>query len=543
MAAPPVDLSTPSIRRPMGGTERFMYIAEQVHGGTMRIAAVVTLASAAPLTAATITAAVHAVAARHDALRTVVVGGDTFVAAPPSARLAVDVTVVEADAAVAGGGLARPTAAAFARAKAVLAAGLDGPWANPPSAPAAAAAVPDHLPWRAAVYLPPPGARVDPADAAAVVWYLPHYLADGTSVDALAAATIDALAFQSAGACGGAGGVRASPSPLPPPVVPLAPPLGEVYPPPGGALLGTALGIGLFLGGELAAPWTQRHRRGLAPPPPGPRATAATRSCSAHDAIVPAAAVQRFAAAAKAAGTTVGCGLVAALALALDAAGVVAPAPPGRRPSTIAVDVPINARVGAPSEKGLESTTVGCYVGSAVVDVPVGVGGNHDGEGEGAGGGDRPGLWALASSVHATVHSPGYRKAEAERFGVLGTLLSSFFGRGMLHAAVTSPRQQGRVMPPAVSNVGRCGLTDAANARAAAAATAAAANGAAGASPVSASAIRLMDYEAALGAPLILYACSVGGDMCLVLTSVQPLVSVAAAEKLLALVVQHIESA
>jgi len=488
----------------MGGTERFMRAAEQDYGATFRIAAVLTLASATPLHAGDLTAAVAAVAARHEALRTLVVG-DTFVEAPPHLAPCVDVAVVPPASMAAG-----VTAAAFAAAQAVLAGGVGGVWANPP--PTTPGGVPATLPWRAGVFLPPPGTPHNRTDAGALVWYTPHYLTDGTSTDALAAATVDALAAAAAAAAGGA-----SPPPHPPAVVPLAPPLGAVYPPPGGAL-GVPLGMARLVVKEVLTPLTARHRRPLVAPR-GPPAKPAERSGTAHDALVPAAVVRRFAAAAKAAGTTVGCALVAAAAAALDAGGVVAPAAAGRR-STVAIDVPINARVGAPAGSGLHPTTVGCYVGSAVVDVPVTAATAND-------------LWPAAVAVFDTIHTAGFRRFQAESFGVLGELLSSAPGRSMLGAKVASPSEQGRLMPPGVSNVGRYTLTDAANDRVAAGG---------GGSPT-VTAVRLLDWEATMGASLILYACTVGGDMALVLTTVQPLVSTAAAEAVLAEVVRHIEAA
>lgn len=134
------------------------------------------------------------------------------------------------------------TAAAFADAHAVLAAGTGGAGAAPHGKAAAATATPTpaHLPWHAGVYLPAPGREHDPADAAAVVYYLPHYLADGTSIDILAAATVDALAA----AVGPAAKANTA-------TVPLAPPLGEVYPPPGGAgIAGMARGVAAFLAAD-----------------------------------------------------------------------------------------------------------------------------------------------------------------------------------------------------------------------------------------------------------------------------------------------------
>lgn len=209
-----------------------MYLAEQTYGGTFRIATVLTLCSPNPLTAARLTAAIDAVAARHDALRTVVIGQE-FVVAPPTATPTVDVKAVAEDA-------EGVTAAAFADAQSVLAAGTSGAWTNPPLPAGAAAHTPISLPWRAGVYLPAPGSTHAPTDAAAVVYYLPHYLSDGTSVDVLAAATIDALtAASSAGvvaagqvgmAAAGEVGEAAAGE-----VVPLAPAVNDVYPPQGGA--------------------------------------------------------------------------------------------------------------------------------------------------------------------------------------------------------------------------------------------------------------------------------------------------------------------
>lgn len=300
------------VRRHMGATERMMYYAEQSFGGAFRIAAVLTLCSSTPLSAPSLSAAIAAVAARHDALRTVVVREDAFAVAPQGAVPVVGVKVAAGDMGKENG----VTAAAFADAHAVLAAGTGGAGAAPHGKAAAATATPTpaHLPWHAGVYLPAPGREHDPADAAAVVYYLPHYLADGTSIDILAAATVDALAA----AVGPAAKANTA-------TVPLAPPLGEVYPPPGGAgIAGMARGVAAFLAAETAAPLTRRHRRALAPPPAGPPATAATRTASAVDAVIEPAAVGRFAAAARAAGTTVGAGLVAAFAAALDGAGVVA---------------------------------------------------------------------------------------------------------------------------------------------------------------------------------------------------------------------------
>lgn len=306
------------VRRHMGATERMMYYAEQSFGGAFRIAAVLTLCSSTPLSAPSLSAAIAAVAARHDALRTVVVRGDTFAVAPQGAVPVVGVKVAAGDMGKENG----VTAAAFADAHAVLAAGTGSAGAAPHGKAAAATATPTpaHLPWHAGVYLPAPGREHDPADAAAVVYYLPHYLADGTSIDILAAATVDALAA----AVGPAAKANTA-------TVPLAPPLGEVYPPPGGAgIAGMARGVAAFLAAEAAAPLTRRHRRALAPPPAGPPATAATRTASAVDAVIEPAAVGRFAAAARAAGTTVGAGLVAAFAAALDGAGVVARGGGGR---------------------------------------------------------------------------------------------------------------------------------------------------------------------------------------------------------------------
>lgn len=195
---------------------------------------------------------------------------------------------------------------------------------------------------------------------------------------------------------------------------------------------------------------------------------------------------------------------------------------PGGGGSTIVVDVPINGRVGAPEGAGLSRDTVGCYIGAGAVDVPLP-----------AGAAAAPDQWALASAVHATVHAPGYRASEVSAFGVFTAVLGSAPGRAMLRAAARSPAQQGRIIPPAVSNVGRCGLTDEANGRAAASAAA----------PPTVGAIRLMDWEAVLGAPLVLYACTVGGRMALVLTSTEPLVSTATAAAVLAAVVKTIEAA
>lgn len=194
----------------------------------------------------------------------------------------------------------------------------------------------------------------------------------------------------------------------------------------------------------------------------------------------------------------------------------------------VPIDVPINGRVGAPAGGGLTPTTVGCYVGAGILDVPLA------GGGAAAAAEERPDLWALASTVHATVHAPGHRAAELSRFGVMAAFLTSAAGRPFIRSMVHSASEQGRIMPPSVSNVGRCGLTDAANGRAAAAA-------AAGAPTVGA--IRLMDWEAQMGAPLILYACTVGGAMTLVLVSTQPLLSTAAAAAVLAAVVKAIEAA
>lgn len=80
-----------TVRRRMGGTERLMRFGEQSFGGSFCIAAVLTLCSPTPLTAAALKAAVHAVADRHDALRTVIVRKDTFAVAPPSVSPVVDV--------------------------------------------------------------------------------------------------------------------------------------------------------------------------------------------------------------------------------------------------------------------------------------------------------------------------------------------------------------------------------------------------------------------------------------------------------------------
>ncbi|KAK1859451.1 hypothetical protein I4F81_002047 [Pyropia yezoensis] len=517
-----VDAALP-VRRRMGGPERLMYLAEQTYGGTFRIATVLTLCSPNPLTAARLTAAIDAVAARHDALRTVVIGQE-FVVAPPTATPTVDVKAVAEDA-------EGVTAAAFADAQSVLAAGTSGAWTNPPLPAGAAAHTPISLPWRAGVYLPAPGSTHAPTDAAAVVYYLPHYLSDGTSVDVLAAATIDALTAASSAGVVAAGQVGMAAAGE---VVPLAPAVNDVYPPQGGGLLGMAAGL-LRFASEVAAPVTRRHRRALVFPP-GPPATPATRTASAIDAVVSAAALRRFAAAARAAGTTVGCGLVAALAVALDGVGVMAPSG-----SDIAVDVPINGRVGAPAGSGLTPTTVGCYVGAGIVDVPLAGGAYRDG------GGDPPDLWALASKVHAAVHAPGYRASELSAFGVLSAILTCGPGRALVRSVINSTTEQGRIMPPTVSNVGRCGLSDAANGRAVAAAAAAPAgaaggDGANGGFPT-VGAIRLMDWEAQMGAPLILYACSVAGAMTLVLTSTQPQVPTATAGAMLASVVKTIEAA
>lgn len=440
-----VDAALP-VRRRMGGPERLMYLAEQTYGGTFRIATVLTLCSPNPLTAARLTAAIDAVAARHDALRTVVIGQE-FVVAPPTATPTVDVKAVAEDA-------EGVTAAAFADAQSVLAAGTSGAWTNPPLPAGAAAHTPISLPWRAGVYLPAPGSTHAPTDAAAVVYYLPHYLSDGTSVDVLAAATIDALtAASSAGvvaagqvgmAAAGEVGEAAAGE-----VVPLAPAVNDVYPPQGGGLLGMAAGL-LRFASEVAAPVT-------------------------------------------------------------------------------------------PAGSGLTPTTVGCYVGAGIVDVPLAGGAYRDG------GGDPPDLWALASKVHAAVHAPGYRASELSAFGVLSAILTCGPGRALVRSVINSTTEQGRIMPPTVSNVGRCGLSDAANGRAVAAAAAAPAgaaggDGANGGFPT-VGAIRLMDWEAQMGAPLILYACSVAGAMTLVLTSTQPQVPTATAGAMLASVVKTIEAA
>lgn len=244
-----------AVRRGMGSSERFMYLAEQTYGGTFRIGAVLTLRAPAPLTAAALTAAITTVAARHDALRTVVVRGDTFAVAPAAAAApAIDVKAVSAGA----GGV---TAAAFADAQAVLAAGPEGSWANPPPSAAGGAvpATPDRLPWRAAVYVPAPGVAHAPADAAAVVYYLPHYLSDGTSVDVLSAATVDALT--AAASTGGGDPATTAAVAAAGGVVPLAPAADDVYPPPGGPLLGMAAGVARFLAGEVAAPLTRSPSR------------------------------------------------------------------------------------------------------------------------------------------------------------------------------------------------------------------------------------------------------------------------------------------
>lgn len=94
------------------------------------------------------------------------------------------------------------------------------------------------------------------------------------------------------------------------------------------------------------------------------------------------------------------------------------------------------------------------------------------------------------------------------------------------------------------------GLPPTAAAAAASAAAAAAAEAATAAGGGSADgglptvgAIRLMDWEAQVGAPLVLYSCTVGGRMALVLTSTQPLVSAATAAAVLAAVVKAIEAA
>jgi len=385
------------------------------------------------------------------------------------------------------------------------------------------------------VYLPTAGAGDhDADDAAAVVWYLPHYLADGRSAELLAAATVDALARPAAAAPtvavadGRANADAPSPARAP---EPLPPALGTVFPPRGGTV-GLYAAVGAFFLGELLPPWARRGARAL-PPPPGPPATAATRSVTSRCASFSAAATARFAAAAAAAGTTVGCGLVGALGVAVVGTGVLPPAAPPRAAAGApwGVSVLVDARVDAPAGGGLRRSSVGCFVGATPVDVPL----------PAARGGAAPACgdgWTAAAAVHARVHggAGGGRAPAIAAMGVLVTALTTAPGRAALRAAVASATEQGRFLPPTVSNVGRCVAVDGANRRAVA-------GGGGGGPPPTVSAVRLLNGDAVAGAPMVLYATCVGGRLTLCLSTVQPLISEAASAALLASLVRAVEAA
>lgn len=571
MATPP----PPPLRRALGPNERFLYTAEARYGGSFRIAGVATLAAAAAaagsprrrVTAAALTAAVAAVAARFDALRTTVGTADgdaVFLAADDAAAPRVDVRVGASAAADA------LTADAFAAAAEVLAAGTDGPWpARAPVAAAdgAAAAAAPLLPWQVLAFLPPSTAAPEPegepgvaAAAAVVVWLLPHYLADGTSVDLLCAALVDALNADVSAAAASAAATAG--------VTPLPPPLTALFPPRGGRL-GAAIATGRFLVEASLDGLTRKLRRGVvpatmaaatataavketatvaaagappaggggeAPPPASPASAAAARRTGMAVAVVGAPALARFRSAAKAAGVTVGAALVAALALALADAGVLAPAR-WWRPSMV-VSVPMNARRAADA---LPDAAVGDYIG--IVDVTLHVppppppplpqaaaadGGAGTAGGAAAGGRSR--LWAVAGAAAAALRAPRARVDGAIHMGVVSGVVVGPHGPPFLDALVADPAAAGRLLPdPFVSNVGRCAATEAANGRA-------------GAAGVAVTRVGLWDWEAQLGAPLGLYVATVGGVATLVMAWTEPLVAADTGREVLAAVVATVEA-
>ena len=210
---------------------------------------------------------------------------------------------------------------------------------------------------------------------------------------------------------------------------------------------------------------------------------------------------------------------------------------PPRPPSSVGapweVMVLVDARVDAPAGGGLRRTSVGCFIGSTPVDVPLPAASG----GAGASLGDDGWSSAAAAAVHRRVHGVGGGRAPAiAAIEVLVTALATAPGRAALWAAVASPVEQGRFLPPVVSNVGRCAAVDGANGRAVAA------GGVGGPSPT-VSAVRLLNGDAVAGSPLVLYATCVGGRLTLCLTTVQPLISEAASAALLASLVRAVEAA
>jgi len=433
----------------------------------------------------------------------------------------------------------------------VLAAGVGGSWpaaaddGAPPSTP--------HLPWQAAVFVADGGAAngdggggaeaVPPADStaaattAAVVWFIPHYLTDGTSVDILCGALVDALN------AGDASAAAAATAAVPPPTVPLPPAMTTVFPPRGGAA-GAALATATVLVSGMLEGLTRARVRAVVPAAPpaaspatadgGATTAAARRSMGAVDVVVPAPVMDRLRAGAKGASVSVGAALVAALGVALADSAVVAPRSALR--NQLLVCVPMNGRSAAAADGGgVPADAVGCYVGAVDVALavppprPPAVAGADGAKGAAPPG--NPRLWAAAAAAHAAIHAPSARAASLRHLGVATTLGVAPSAGPYLDALVADPVVQGRLLKdPFVSNVGRCARTEAANGR----------GGRAGAAVT---AIRLMDWEGQLGAPLGIYVCTVGGGASLVMTWAEPMVDATAAKAVLAAVVRLIEAA
>lgn len=560
-------------RRALGANELLLHTTEARYGGTFRIAGVATLSAPTTgpvrLTAPRLTAAVATVTARYEALRTTVeVGADgqaVFLAADTGVPR-VDVRVgAAADADVL-------TAEAFAASEAVLASGPDGLW--PARAPAHAEtaingtqpAAP-HLPWQVIAFLSPrpdvgqgvsdgaashgnsPGSttpQVATVSAAVVVWLLPHYLADGRSLDFVCAALIDALnadcSTAAASAVAAAGVSR------------LPPAMTSVLPPWGGRL-GATVAAGRFLVRSSLEGLTRSRVRGVVPaagaavgspdasPSDGGAASAsaaAARRTGIAVAVVGPAALARFQSAVKAVGFTLGSALVGALAVALVDTGLLAPA--GWWRSSVVVAVPMDARR---ASGDLPDTAVGNYV--AAVDVvmavpprpssPVppqpGAGNSGLDKGSDKTSGGQSRLWVAAGAAATALHAPGSRAAGAIRMGVGCRVVTRPQGRAFLDALVADPVAAGRLLPdPFVSNIGRCTETEAANRRAGDAATG-----------VTVTRLGLWDWEAQMGAPLGLYAATVDGVATLVAAWTEPLVTADAGRAVLAAVVAAVEAA
>ncbi|GAB0492682.1 hypothetical protein MMPV_003950 [Pyropia vietnamensis] len=569
MAAPP---PLPR-RRALGANEFLLHTTEARYGGTFRIAGVATLSSPTSgpgcLSAPRLIAAVAAVADRYEALRTTVeVGADG-----QAVFLAADSGVPRVDVRV--GASADPdvlTAEAFAATEAVLAAGPEGLWpARAPSVTAAAmkgtpSATP-HLPWQVIAFLPPraeagEGAsdgvgtdgntpasaapKVSTASGAVVVWLVPHYLADGRSLDFLCAALIDALNSDCSTAAASAV-AAAGVSRLPPAMTTLLPPWG--------GRLGATVAAGRFLVGSTLEGVTRSRVRKVVPaagaaagspgasPSDGGAASAsavAARRTGIAVAVVGAPAVARFRSGAKAAGVTLGAALVGAFAVALVDTGLLAP--PGWWRSSVVVAVPMDARR---ASEDLPNTAVGNYVGAVDVamvvpprpppSLPPKIGADDGrldkGSDKKSGGQSR--LWVAAGAASTALRVPRIRAAAAIRMGVACGMVARPQWRGFLDALVADPVAAGRLLPdPFVSNIGRCTETEAANTRAGSTAAG-----------VTVTRLGLWDWEAQMGAPLGLYTATVGGVATLVAAWTEPFVTAEAGRAVLAAVVAAIEAA